>query len=455
MMVDRNHGVPHCFNTHRLGIVSCCLVASAFGPYLLPGLGLRLDHAVIYGLCIAFFIMDMPFFFTMRFNHALLWLTLSFFAVAIWTLVSTFFGGHPKLSWNLVLASLDNFTQPMAIIGIMAFITAEKQERVLSDALQKVSLTMCILLSLNTVIAACQMFWDMWPVAHFFLRSMDERTVWENAVIQGRYCGIFDQPVENGLAYSVALVSWTYYVNQYRSSWQWLLLPFLIIGGILSASKVFLFGGIPAGILYFLFCKKLHFGTLFKVFLGLSGVAIIAIEFADQWIGISFLELMTDPGYLASDPIGVYTAGRFGKEGWILTQVERILRSDPVCGIGLGTSDVLDNAYLEFFTQGGIVALAWYIFILGIIGRSGIQGIVKNSKYGLVMLLLWLMIVAAGFGGPVLTMNRSSILLLVFICLIIVLIEREYPTPRVISAHGPNVRNQPQRELLRITAERT
>lgn len=338
----------------------------------------------------------------------------------------------------------------------MALITAEKQERELSDALQKVSLTMCILLCLNTVIAACQMFWDMWPVAHFFLRSMDERTVWENAVVQGRYCGIFDQPVENGLAYSVALVSWIYYVNNYRSSWQWLLLPFLIIGGILSASKVFLFGGIPAGIVYFLFCKKLHFGTLFKVFLGLSSVAVVAIQFADQWTGISFLELMTDPGgHLASDPIGVYTAGRFGKEGWILTQAEQILRSDPLCGIGLGTSDVLDNAYLEFFTQGGFVGLAWYIFILGIIGRSGIQGIVKNSKYSLVMLLLWLMIVAAGFGAPILTMNRSSILLLVFVCLIIVLIEREYPNPRTVSAHNLNVRNQRQRELLGISAERT
>jgi hypothetical protein len=403
-------------------------------------MGLRLDHVVIYGLFIAFFILDMPFLFRMRFNHALVWLTLSFFAVAVWTSISTFFGGHPKISWNLVFACLDNFTQPMAIIGIMVFITAEKEEKELSDALQKVSLVMCILLSLNSVIAACQMFWDMWPVAHFFLRSMDERTVWENAVIQGRYSGIFDQPLENGLAYSVALVGWIYYVNHTRSGWQWFLLPFLIIGGILSASKVFLFGGIPAGILYFLFCQKWQSGTLFKAFLGLSAVALIAMEFSDRWTGISFLELMTDPGSLASDPIGVYTAGRFGKEGWILAQAAQILKADPFCGIGFGTSEILDNAYLEFFTQGGIVGLAWYLLILGIMGWSGIQGIMKNTKYGLIMLLLWLMIVAAGFGAPILTMNRSSILLLVFVCLIIVLIERTQECPKLTGYFSPKPR---------------
>ena len=34
----------------RLNIVSCCLIACAFGPYVLPDIGLRLDHLVIYSL---------------------------------------------------------------------------------------------------------------------------------------------------------------------------------------------------------------------------------------------------------------------------------------------------------------------------------------------------------------------------------------------------------------------
>ena len=37
-------------------------------------------------------------------------------------------------------------------------------------------------------------------------------TISDRAATMGRYCGVFDQPMENGLTYSLGVLAWTYEV---------------------------------------------------------------------------------------------------------------------------------------------------------------------------------------------------------------------------------------------------
>lgn len=419
----------------RLNIVSCCLVASAFGPYLLPEAGLRLDHVVIYGFFLILFSAAAVPGSSIRAPGALIAIMALLAAIVLWTTVVTVFGGHAKLSWNSIMASSDNFLQPMAVVGVMALVTAGVPKLELSRSLKNVSISICLLLSVNSILAACQLVWDTWPVARYFLRSLEEQTVWEHAVVQGRYSGIFDQPFENGLAYSIGLMSWIYFSNNSSSKWQWLLLPLLVIGGVLSASKVFLLGGAPAATLYFVFSRDSRPALYIQVALGLIGAAVAVESILGEWIGISFFSILVDPSFTHRDLLGLYTAGRFGREGWILTQFAYVWNLDVLCGFGFGTAVVFDNAYLEFFWQAGVMGLIIYLAIIGTILWAGILGVSRNEPIGFMIVLFCAMIVGIGFGGPVLTVNRSSILLWVVISIGIAMVscsemERRVPTRR-------------------------
>jgi len=363
-------------------MVSCGLVSSAFGPYLLADMGLRLDHVVIYGFFVFLFCAAALSNSSIWGNGALIAIALTLLVAAVWTTVVTALGGYPKVSLNLAVSSLDNFLQPVALLGTMVLITQNVPKSSLSNSLRYVSITMCLFLSLNAVFAACHLFWDTWPVAQYFLRELDKPTVWENAAVQGRYCGIFDQPVENGLAYSVGLLSSIYLINTSRSFWPWLLLPVLIIGAILAASKVFILAGVPAAICYCLLSKKSQASTYFQVFAGLTVSGALIAVLLDEWTGVSFFSNLVDPSNMESDLLGLYTGGRFGKEGWIAQRFEEIWRLDPLSGFGFGTDKTFDNAYLEFFWQGGIVALILYGLVIATIGWAGIRGILEEEDHG-------------------------------------------------------------------------
>lgn len=413
--------------TRRLNIVSCCLVASAFGPYLLPHFGLRLDHVVVYGLFFVFLCAALLSDFPVWLNPTLVVIIMSLGAAIIWTTVATVFGEYPQISRNRDLASFVRFSQPMAVVAVMAFVTQGVPKSELSNSLRLVSMTICVFMNFNAVLAACQLFWDTSPVAQYFLRSLGEPTVWEVTASQGRYSGIFDQPIQNGLAYSMALISWVYFVNHSRSFWPWVLFPLLVVGGTVGASKVFLFAGLPTAILYLLFRGKSRLGTYFQALVGLVAAAVVLDLILGEWVGMSFFSNLIDPSLRDSDPLGLLTGGRFGTEGWILGQFAEIWGSDLLCGRGFGTAEILDNGYLEFFWQGGLVGLILYILIIATIAWAGIRGFVENEEHGFLVIILCTMMIGAGFGGPVLTLNRSSILVWVFMSLAIVLATSTEP----------------------------
>lgn len=83
----------------------------------------------------------------------------------------------------------------------------------------------------------------------------------------------------------------------------------------------------------------------------------------------------------------------------------------------MGSQVVYDSALFHTFSSGGIIALILYIGILLIMLWNCYQFFfyANTSPEFKLFFYLFILVIGSGFGAPVLTLNRSSIILWVFI----------------------------------------
>ena len=335
-----------------------------------------------------------------------------------------------NLSWTSpyrICAALDNFTQPVALIIIIYAAVTRLDRTARFNLLRVAGIAVIVMLCLNSFISILSMFYDTWPFLQYFVVAADTGlatgAVMEMAATMGRFSGIFNQPAEAGLAYSIGLLAWVYMAvtSKRINSIAWVSLILLIIGGSLSISKVFIIGGFSLSMLYWFWTvlskKWLHirkstlFGGLICVLAGVAGVSLLT----ESWIGLDFFLRLFDPGSINDEGvISLFTAGRFGaEETSVKSLFAKTWNESPVIGFGvpLPDSGALDNAYIEFFIYGGIVGLTFYIAILAVILRVAFRGLRTDPQLGMLLMALWILIIGVGIGVPVLTINRSSVLL--------------------------------------------
>jgi 4-amino-4-deoxy-L-arabinose transferase-like glycosyltransferase len=250
-------------------------------------------------------------------------------------------------------------------------------------------------------------------------------SVWQNAASMGRISGIFNQPMEAGIAYSIGLTAWMYWFSTTKriGVWKAVLLCGIVIGGAMSVSKVFILGGVPLGIFYFAWGYRIR--ALIRPKFIISALLIvgflvpISLVLMSKWIGTQFfLRLFEAKSLPDRNLIAIYSAGRFGSDESSVTQLFSLtFREAPFCGFGFGAFSPLDNGYLEFFYQGGFVALFIYVVILFILSSHAVRFYnLARNECRLLFILIFL-IIGAGFGAPVFTINRSSIFLWALIVL--------------------------------------
>jgi len=125
----------------------------------------------------------------------------------------------------------------------------------------------------------------------------------------------------------------------------------------------------------------------------------------------SLLDLYYDGGLISA-----LSAGRVGGEGEgsvsILTN-DLITSGDWVTGRGLGSYLPLDSAFLEYFYQGGIFALAGYVAALVIL--SFIAWRDRRSEIGKLLIFVVAYVWIASIGGPTLTASRANVSLVMLI----------------------------------------
>ena len=420
-------------------LIPIFIIVAAFGPYVFSSYGLRSEHLLIYSLllfAIPVFIMRQRF---IQWPPPLLRIFVLLLGITLWTLAVSISGDHPSVSSYKYISSIENYIQPAAIIiVVLAFVRYTSYTDFLCF-FQRLCRYLILLLCLNSIIACCSIFFDLSNfIRPFVFSCFGDLSVSQLASAMGRHSGIFNQPLESGLTYSLGLLSWGYLnrVSAKTGFTDYLTLFTLIVGGALSVSKVFILGGIPLFILYWnpVGTLKKYFNLRF-VLAAIMGCCVI-LWMVQFWAGWDyFCRLFKITG--ETNLVALYTGGRFGIEGISMVgKFARIWQEAPLQGFGFGTVSCFDNGYLEFFLQGGTVALLGYFALLGIFFWHGLRSFLNGYEEGRLLLAYFVLVMGGNLGAPVITINRFSTIfwvLTTFLFLILQGRQRDKVKNRIIS----------------------
>jgi hypothetical protein len=393
----------HAARNTRLSLV---LVLLAFLPYL-PA-GLRAEHLMVLPLTAAASVSFIWLRWSISWSIVLfaLLLSLAIPVTVISTAMSPVAGADAAIS-----ASLLRVGMPALLTISFAYVLRNHVARVHAAAAVIASVG-----SVLGIIAAASTRLNLSPIIAPWVRAGDDG-VWAQALSIGRVTGLFNQPLEAGTFFSVALFCCVFLWASRRAP-KWLLLPAIVacsVGGAVSLSKNFLVLGILFSTLLAIGCGVLRVRTA-VVALAAVVVSTAAILWrVNELYATSLLDLFDTEGLFFA-----LSAGRFGGPDTEVSALFGALWADAhwILGFGLGAHLPLDNGFLEYFYQGGIVAVLGYIGSLVVLATVAIRG--RNRHVRALLATVTLFIVAASFGGPVLTANRANVplLLLVVACVL-------------------------------------
>ena len=245
------------------------------------------------------------------------------------------------------------------------------------------------------------------PEYNYFLSPWvrsDEEGVWYQATSLDRVVGVFNQPLEAGLFYSVALLASIVQLRMVQKigALNYFSLLLIVLGGVLTLSKVFLVLGILLGVLFATSLRLVSLRFYPIAFL----LVIIVFSFLKSLAPAYFqslFDLYDEGGFLFS-----LTAGRIGALSEKTYLYQRLFDDyNWIYGFGLGSQLPLDSGYLEYFYQGGVIALLGYFGFIFLLFFAYLN--MKRSIQGKLILFLTVLLVFSSVGGPVLSAGRANI----------------------------------------------
>ncbi len=398
------------------------LMAAAMMPYL-PG-GLRLEHLVVPSFA---FLAFCTAFHPSKRQHAptalgVLALAMGVAATLVGSLQSDQTGRDAS-----PLAMSIRLWMPMLMLALFPWLLRKVNEPLLRSARAIVALGFVAgLCSLASV------FFEVSGLLAFWVRLEDD-AVWAQALAVGRFTGIFNQPLEAGVFFSVALfaVLYLFKVRPQARIFNAVGLSVILLGGLLSLSKNFTILGLGLSFFLAVSIRLVTLGTALTLGVGALIAIVLLVLQLNAAYADSLIELFHDGGLLLA-----LTAGRLGAADTEVTQLLSQLsdRGQWVLGFGLGSQLPLDNGYLEFFYQGGIFSLSGYLVFIAALTWCALQR--RSCIEGRLLLVLAVFIVTASFGGPVITASRASVALMLLASACIVSMRWRQPSHFMTSQKG-------------------
>jgi hypothetical protein len=414
------------------------LVAAAFGPILVPSLGLRTDQLLILFL----FVIAAGLLLLLRKNvlgyRSIAQILALLSALMLTTLASTALNLANYGSYSKVLSYTENYLQPIAITIILGVFFHRVSSQDANKIIMSMARLVMFLLAANSIVCILSLFIDMAPVMRHFVQLLDASnpSTWQQSSTGGRFTGVFSEPALSGFCYSLGVLLWMYTVHKEPrpiSSGRYVLLLLLFAGGVLSISKAFILGGIPLFFIYAYMVRELKVLATRRLLALVVVAGFIGSYLVSRWVGLNFLlELFTGRSSLSSY-IYLFTGTRFSPSGSTVMDLFAYAWSQsPLIGLGFGSAVILDNAFLEYFVQGGIVALLLYVML---IVRLGFTGYVEHARSdeGLFLLFMAIYVVGAGMGGPIITASRYAVLFWTCVFLMLYSIEKKKEETRAIA----------------------
>jgi len=400
------------------------ILVSAFTPYISPTSGIKGDNIIIYlfaSLALVILITRQKF----MFNKNLTIIFVIWVSVFIFLFTRTIFGGGFISSYALI-AEIKNFSQPVAIMFIFLVMFFREKFEYIDLLLKRASIVLIFLLNINTIWIFLGMSFDLLNINQYFVREVALKAAGNN-----RFSGFFNQPMEAGIAYSVGLFSWMYLVSKKHINVKMkyvIMLALIFVGGIVSVSKIFIFGGIGIFFLNLIF-RKNFLKKSKNLFLWIPIIIPISVTYlSNNWQGGSYFnrlfmfENIKEQGF-----INLITAGRFGGES---SQQKKLMgmiwESSPFIGQGMGSQKIYDSAFFHFFSSGGLIALSMYILVIFYLIVISLNFFIYNyiREEAVYFFNIVAIIILASFGSPILTINRASVIIWVFVALLLLYINK-------------------------------
>ncbi|WP_239632965.1 hypothetical protein [Paenibacillus sp. H1-7] len=320
-----------------------------------------------------------------------------------------------EASITSMLNEVDNFLLPCAVLVIFSGFITQTEER-LKDKIISASKLVVSLLSINACWTILGMVTDLTAINKLFWGG--DTAI--NAATMGRYSGIFNQPAEAGTMYSIGIVLWLYIVDVVGLKTRHIFsLMLMIIGGLLTVSKVFLFGGLLLLLIGVVQTKTIRKRILKLLFL-FSVLAVAPFYYLTQtWSGLNYLLRFLD--FESSENIvNLLSAGRYGEGSQQSRFFSEIWSENPLIGKGFGHLVTYDSGFFHFFGNGGIIALVMYVVILLFFVSMSLKfAKLFNNSESKMFSRLTMLIILGSFGVPVLTLNRISVVLWVMVGLLL------------------------------------
>lgn len=388
------------------------LIVSAFGIYI--GFGIRVDQLILYPSSVLFFLISAltkQKILKKYFNIFILWLFIVVVGLIV-TIVTYSDGEIFK-----IIGDTESFVQPLALMVLFMFLTIKPSELNVSNQLQRAGKVLIVMLSLNTVFIFVSLFTDITRIGLYFWGGTEDLSVAARAMTNGRFSGIFNQPMEAGVMYSIGLLIWLYLSEKIRiTKLRYIIgLCLIVIGGLITVSKVFLFGGLPLFFIGLLFNKKKS-RMIFSLTFWLIMLGYIANLFLIKtWSGYDYLLRFSNSN---ENFIQLITAGRYGgQDSELSIYFSEVWHSSPIYGRGFGVTHTYDSGYFRVFAVGGSIDLIVYLVILLGFIVFGLKFLRQNrfKSESKLFVMLVILIIGSDFGSPTLTLHRITIVLWIFI----------------------------------------
>lgn len=395
------------------------LIISAFGPYLFPSIGIRVDHIFIYGIFALLAIFNKVYFLKNFIISFTLFLLLIIFLLPFVNSITTV----NIISNTLFFAQVENYLQPLIVFLIFASLMPTKINE-LDNILNKVLEIIIVLAAFNTIVSIYTFLNPDTYLVRVFSGSriidhsvLGEITNAELNLSAGKSIGIFTQTYSVGFLYAFSILGWGYlYKNENTAKIKnFFLLSLILFGGIISFSKIFLVIGIPLFI-FFLGLKKFIY-----IFIPILLCLLITISFNGSLIeiirdyeGMKYIYRLVD-GLTSGNIVNIFTSGRISEDSAIFPAIINILSTNIFFGLGYGSIETSDFAFYEIISLGGLLGLFAYTFLLIIVSTPifYLKSLKDKYFYSFFTILCFLSSLAA----PIYTANRISIIIwFVIVC---------------------------------------
>tara|TARA_A100001011_G_scaffold252991_1_gene261246 strand:+ start:7461 stop:8342 length:882 start_codon:yes stop_codon:yes gene_type:complete len=258
---------------------------SLAGLYPIYGSGIRFDHIIIYSLI---FIYIFSFvYLNKKISFHLHHLNIIFLFVVI------FFIGISSASLNIsqnnnyqYTSQIENYVQPIAIIILTFFLVKIFSSKFNTNEFTlKIMNLFLIFMCVNTFLAVLMLYVGLGSYLNLIGGPPDEEglNVISRSLPAGRSAGVFNQPIDGGVAYSIGMLIWFYLFDKSNSPYKLrfiIILPILIIGGVVSGSKVSQFLGIILSLIYLI-----SLGNAAKFFLNFKIIIVFFFLLTLGFIG--------------------------------------------------------------------------------------------------------------------------------------------------------------------------